>query len=173
MKNIEVYPKQLFYYYVPEGEELPYFSWKKGIVISCFREPVTSENEFFAELGLTPDETGVVYSAVGSDMYLVQGEAGIYISVPESLNDYDTIRSLCEMEKIEISDATGMTEDASTAATWEIDAEEKMPLYSLVETLVQSGYFESLTTVYTPPSEIGGFCLRNIELLPHSMICYL
>ena len=102
LKYTEVYPKQVFYYYVPEGEELPYFSWEKGIVISYFREPVTNENEFFAELGLTPDEMGIVYSAVESDMYLVQGDAGIYISVPESLNDYDTIRGLCEMERIEI-----------------------------------------------------------------------
>ena len=102
LKNIEVYPKQVFYYYVPEGEALPYFSWKKGIVISYFREPVTNESAFFAKLGLTPDEKGIVYSAAESDMYLIQGDAGIYISVPESLNDYGTIRSLCEMEKIEI-----------------------------------------------------------------------
>lgn len=102
LQHIEVYPKQVFYYFVPEGEKLPYFSWKKGIVISYFREPVVDKGAFFAQMGLTPDEMGVAYSAAESDMYFVQEDAGIYISVPESLNDYDTIRSLCEMEKIEI-----------------------------------------------------------------------
>lgn len=176
---IEVSPYSIHYYYMP-GETAAGFSYSEGILVTNHREPEFDPNTFFADNHLIPDEDGFVYEADQNEMTFIQDGGIISIRVPDVLNDYDTLRKLCQVKRIEITeDALAeanwemveveetdgeSTEDGPAIVTWDIEPGEKAIYYPSVEGLLQSGYFEPLTTVYTPPSKIEGFSLWNIEL---------
>lgn len=76
-----------------------------------------------------------------------------------------------EMAEVEETDGEN-TEDGPAIATWEVEPGGKALWYPSMEELLQSGYFEPLTTVYTPPAEIEGFSLWNVELFFGGLIYY-
>lgn len=99
---IEVCPDKVFYMYEHEEKEMPYFEWTKGIVFTVYREPSYTLASFCDQYEIEPDEDGFAYSVEKRKLFFEQDNTVMCIEVPEHMNDYDTIRSLCEMEKIEI-----------------------------------------------------------------------
>ena len=59
-------------------------------------------NSICAQNGIAQDAEGFAYKSENETLYFEQDDTVISIQVPEHMNNYDTIRSLCEMEKIEI-----------------------------------------------------------------------
>jgi len=184
---IEVSPYSIHYYYMP-GETAAGFSYSEGILVTNHREPEFNPNTFFEDNHMIPDEDGFVYEADQNKMTFIQDGGIISIQVPDILNDYDTLRKLCQVKRIDITEDalaeanwemaeveetdTEITEDAPAIATWEMEPSERSLWYPSVEELIHSGHFESLTTVYTPPEEIEGFTLWNIELFSFGMTYY-
>lgn len=99
---IEVCPDKVFYMYEHEGKEMPYFEWTKGIIFTVYRDPSYTLASFCDQYDMIPDEEGFAYDSKMGEVYFIQEDTVISVLVPEHMNDYDTIRSLCEMEKIEI-----------------------------------------------------------------------
>lgn len=99
---IEVSPYAVRYYYMPGGTAAPEFSDTEGIIVSCYREPEYNPDTFFEDNGLVPDEDGFVYEEEKNKMTFIQNDGIISVRVPDILNSYDTLRSLCEIKKIEI-----------------------------------------------------------------------
>ena len=99
---IEVCPDKVFYMYEHEGKEMPYFEWTKGIIFTVYRDTSYMLESFCNQYEIAPDEDGFAYSAEKRKLFFEQDGTIVCIEVPEHMNDYDTIRSLCEMEKIEI-----------------------------------------------------------------------
>jgi len=102
LQQIEVSPYAVFYYYMPGGTAAAEFSDTEGIIVSCYREPEYNPDTFFADNGLIPDEDGFVYEEEKNKMTFIQDDGIISVRVPDNLNNYETLRNLCEVEKIEI-----------------------------------------------------------------------
>lgn len=175
--NIEVTPERIFYRYSPV-EEGDYFSYATGIMVKVFRGREYTMSSICNQLGAMPDEDGFAYVPDRAEMYFTQDQTVISVRVPEHMNDYDTLRSLCQMEKIEIPWAEGEGETDEN--------EPEMPQYSSVDELIsavqaerastlksalaQSGELESLSYLYVPSNIIAGYFLHHIEVTPDYVI---
>ena len=102
LQFIEVKPNRVFYRYAPVLSEQAESTLGNEIIITLYRNEEASFGALCDQHGITPDEDGFAYREGRGKMYFEQDGMAICIEVPEHLNDYDTIRSLCEMEKIEI-----------------------------------------------------------------------
>ena len=102
LRNIEVMPEIVFYYYEPDGESGPYFEWDTGIIFMIYRDPECTLSLLCEPYGITPDEDGFAYNSETEKMYFERDGTAICVKVPEHMNNYDTIRSLCAMKKVEI-----------------------------------------------------------------------
>ena len=105
----EVNSYRIFYYYMPTDlEEKPdYFDNSCGIIITVARvDAVNSEDPLAAleqQQNLTRDENGVLYDAAKKKLITQVENTWVSVVVPtESLNDYNAMRSMCEMERIVI-----------------------------------------------------------------------
>lgn len=175
--SIEVTPERIFYRYSPV-EEGNYFSYSTGILVKVFRGREYTMSSICNQLGAMPDEDGFAYVPDRAELYFTQDQTVISVRVPEHMNDYDTLRSLCRMEKIEIPWAEGEGETDEN--------EPEMPQYSSVDELIsavqaerastlksalaQSGELESLSYLYVPSNIIAGYFLHHIEVTPDYVI---
>lgn len=102
LQFIEVKPNRVFYRYAPVFSEQAESTLGNEIIITLYRNEEASFDALCDQHGITPDEDGFAYREERGKMYFEQDGMAICVEVPEHMNDYDTIRSLCEMEKIEI-----------------------------------------------------------------------
>jgi len=175
--HIAVNPYSVFYYYTPEGDTLPGFSYSTGILVTNYRNTKFDTRTFFANNRLHPDEDGFAYDEEMREMTFIQDDAVISIRVPEHMNDYDTIRSLCEMEKIEIpwtKEEGGGKNEVAMPRFSSVDelisgvlAERQSELKSA---LAQSGELESLSFLYVPSNIIAGYFMHEIKVTPECVI---
>ena len=100
--DIEVNPYSIFYYYMPVDNTSYRFSSSEGILVTLYRNTEFDASRFFAANGYRPDADGFAYEPENCEIAFIQDDTAMSVQVPEYMNDYDTIRSLCEMEKIEI-----------------------------------------------------------------------
>lgn len=175
--NIEVTPDRIFYRYIPDEED-SVFSYDTGIMVKVFRGREYTMSSICNQLGAMPDEDGFAYVPDRAEMYFTQDQTVISVRVPEHMNNYDTLLSLCEMEKIEIPWSEGEGETGEN--------EPAMPQFSSVDELVsavqaerastlksalaQSGELESLSYLYAPSNIIAGYFLYHIEVTPDYVI---
>ena len=107
----EVNPYSVFYYYVPEENEALYIDDAEDITVTVHRGSEFTLESVCKQAQITPDADGFAYAPNKSAIYFQQDDTVISIHAPESMNDYDTLRSLCRMERVELDAA---------AARWEL-----------------------------------------------------
>lgn len=76
-----------------------------GSLSTCNIESEFSLNSIGKQLNLKTDADGYIYDIDRGDIYFMQDDTLIGVHVPENMNNYDTLRSLCQMEKIVIDSA--------------------------------------------------------------------
>ena len=59
-----------------------------------------------AQHGITPDADGFIYVPKHGKIFFQMDGTVIGICAPEDMNDYDTLRSLCQVRRIELADPT-------------------------------------------------------------------
>ena len=107
----EVNPYSVFYYYVPEENEALYIDDAEDITVTVHRGSEFTMESVCKQAQITPDADGFAYAPEKSSIYFQQDDTVVSIHAPESMNDYDTLRSLCRMERVELGAA---------AARWEL-----------------------------------------------------
>ncbi len=107
----EVNPYSVFYYYVPEENEALYIDDAEDITVTVHRGSEFTLESVCKQAQITPDADGFAYAPKKSAIYFQQDGTVVSIHAPESMNDYDTLRSLCRMERVELDAA---------AARWEL-----------------------------------------------------
>ena len=106
----EVNPYSVFYYYVPEENEALYIDDAEDITVTVHRGSEFTLESVCKQAQITPDADGFAYAPKKSAIYFQQDGTVVSIHAPESMNDYDTLRSLCRMERVELDAAAGRWE---------------------------------------------------------------
>ncbi len=100
--KVEVNPYSVFFYYLPEDDESEQIDFEKDIIVTIHRSDAFTMDSICAQHGITPDTDGFAYAPKHGKIFFQAEDTVIGINAPESMNDYDTLRSLCIMERIEI-----------------------------------------------------------------------
>lgn len=189
--SIDVSRNRVCYRYVPEGEGQGYVEMDRELRITLYRNAEASLDKLCAQFGVVPDETGFAYCAERRMMLFEREGMAISIEAPEHMNDYDTIRGLCEMQRVSIPWIKGdRGTEASETDDFYVDVElcKEMPIFSSVDevistvqserqselksALAQSGELESLSMLYVPANAITGFRLHSVEVTPDRVFSY-
>ncbi len=91
----------VFYYYAPEKTEAQYVDDAEDITVTVHRGSAFTMESVCRQAQITPDADGFAYAPKKSKIYFQQDDTVISIHAPASMNDYETLRSLCRMERIE------------------------------------------------------------------------
>ena len=102
LHSIEVNPLNIFLYYVPEDSKADGIDASEDIVLTLFRDPETTLESLCAQHGVSPDAEGYAYSEKTGTLYFECDGTLISISGPKGRNDYDALRALCGLERVEI-----------------------------------------------------------------------
>ncbi len=102
---IEATAYRIFYYYKPTEDSSDKVNFSENITVTVCRGSEYSLESIGKQHGLTADADGYIYNASKEKIYFMQDDTMISIHVPENMNNYDTLRSLCQMEKIVIDSA--------------------------------------------------------------------
>lgn len=104
--RVTVSPWNIFYDYVPKDSTADRFSYDSGISVCISREESSDSDDPLkalaeqAGIGLTED--GLLYEPGRQSITFAVGSSWMYIIVPESMNEYETLKKLCKAEKIVI-----------------------------------------------------------------------
>lgn len=101
--QVEVNPYFVFYYYLPEDDQLGQIDSKKDIIVTVHRSDEFTMESLCKQQGITPDADGFAYVPEKGDIFFQLDDTVIMVHAPEHMNDYNTLRSLCEMKRIEIN----------------------------------------------------------------------
>lgn len=106
LRFIEVNKSFIFYYYLPESVDASdtlYVDLDRDIEITFLRgnydDPMSIPEEQFHE---SPNEDGIIYLPYMRNLFAPVGDTIMTVRVPESLNNYEYMKSLCKAELIEI-----------------------------------------------------------------------
>ena len=117
LKNISVSKFSVHYDYFREGATQFYMPDENGNLVRQYMEYVFNledlggadgfeivAEQFRTQYQLEPTEDGVIYDAKGSRMSFRVGMSHGLVTVPDFMNQYDTILSLCQYEIITLSE---------------------------------------------------------------------
>ena len=104
--KVEVNPYSVFYYYLPEDDELGQIDPKKDIIVTVYRSDEFTMDSICAQHGIKPDADGFAYAPKNGKIFFQMDDTVIGICAPEDMNDYDTLRSLCQVKRMELTDPT-------------------------------------------------------------------
>ena len=102
---VEATEYRIFYYYKPTEDSADEVNFSENITVTVCRGSEYSLESIGKQYGLTADADGYLYNASKEKISFMQDDTLISVHVPENMNNYDTLRSLCQMEKIEIDSA--------------------------------------------------------------------
>ena len=98
--QILVTPDCVFYYFTPAQQEDG--GMENCFEIGVYRDPSVTMDQFCKRFETEPDADGFGYRADCGPIFFQQDDTVITVCGPEGMCDYDTLRSLCQMERIEI-----------------------------------------------------------------------
>ena len=100
LKEIQVTPHCVFYYCAPaQQEDGQAGSWFE---IGVYRDPSVTMELFCQRCETKPDADGFGYREDCGPIFFQLEDTVVTVSGPEGMCDYDTLRSLCRMDRIEI-----------------------------------------------------------------------
>lgn len=99
---------RLVFYYVPNDHDSKWFSRETGILVMYSLEEPADPNKHPMSViadyySLPKTDTGYLYIEDANTIYFELGAAWMSIMVPDSMNDYETLKSLCVAEKISLN----------------------------------------------------------------------
>lgn len=101
--QVELVPNAIIYYYLPIDSERNFFMYDEGIQVTCYREGKLLDYslEKIAEReDLECTEDGYLYRSVYNEINFTVGNTIMSITVPDSMNDYETLKELCVARKV-------------------------------------------------------------------------
>ena len=100
--QVAVNPYYIFQYYIPLDSASDMVFDPEDIVITQSRSREMTLESVCAPHGISPDGDGYAYSAKHGDLFFERDGTVIFISAPEGMDDYDSLRALCELERVDI-----------------------------------------------------------------------
>lgn len=104
--HIELDQYGIVYYYMPAEEiNRPYFNYKTGIVFIHSIEVGNASDPLLAtekQMSTCRDQDGYIYVPSLNSIFFAIGNTRMSVRVPDSMNRYDTLKSLCVTDRVSI-----------------------------------------------------------------------
>ena len=102
LHSVEVTPNYIFLYYGSQDPESGMVVGPEDMIVTTHRGRDTTMESVCAEHGISPDGDGFAYCEEHGVLYYEQDGTILSVSAPAGRNDYDSLRALCELERVEI-----------------------------------------------------------------------
>lgn len=82
--------------------ELMMLLYSRGVMVTCHTDDAYTLHSLSNQRGIAIDSDGYIYDEERGELIFALDAPPVSVRVPDELNDYETIKALCTMEKISL-----------------------------------------------------------------------